>query len=388
MKRLINKILLLSIFLFTFFIEVNVFAYTKDDIIALESTMKYCSKETESEAKDFLNSYIKLIKSRDIDEDGLNQIYDNMQKAINLLKEKNICSIDDKNKLSQSEKDTLYDLYSKCNSIIKSSPKINEDDSKEVSKEVKDDINIVYDKNKNSILIYDGDVLSDVISTKSELNYVGMNKNLIVIIYSLIVLIILSLVKIIIKKDKVSISIFISSILLLTGSLVLSDKISMVMDLIPNKYKDINKNTVVKDNQIISYPSIGNSYGTIHIKDEKENIYYGDNINILGKGIGQKSTSSMPGEGKTTILSGHNTGIFKNLLDIKTNDKVTIKTSYGNFIYKVIKTKTVDKTDITSINEKYDLIMYTCAKHNLVYNDKRVVVYLKLIDSKWGDNNE
>jgi sortase A len=384
MKRLINKILLLSIFLFTFFIEVNVFAYTKDDIIALESTMKYCSKETESEAKDFLNSYIKLIKSRDIDEDGLNQIYDNMQKAINLLKEKNICSIDDKNKLSQSEKDTLYDLYSKCNSIIKSSPKINE----EAFNETNDDINIVYDKNKNSILIYDGDVLSDVISTKSELNYVGMNKNLIVIIYSLIVLIILSLVKIIIKKDKVSISIFISSILILTGSLVLSDKISMVMDLIPNKYKDINKDTVVKDNQIISYPSIGNSYGTIHIKDDKENIYYGDNINILGKGIGQKSTSGMPGEEKTTILSGHNTGIFKNLLDIKTNDKVTIKTNYGMFIYKVIKTKTVDKTDITSINEKYDLIMYTCAKHNLVYNNKRVVVYLKLIDSKWGDNNE
>ena len=122
--------------------------------------------------------------------------------------------------------------------------------------------------------------------------------------------------------------------------------------------------------------------------EEDGDLYFGDSSDVLAKGAGQSSLYKFPGEGKT-VISGHNTGIFKNLFKLKEEDEVVIETVYGKFNYKVESTDIVDYKKISSLDKECDLILYTCYPEINIYGNKRLIVYLKLTDSSWvGDNNE
>ena len=386
---------LITIILFTFFIgKISTFAYTKDDIINLKSKVTFCSDETANIANDLIISYSKLIKERDITSKDLNKIYNNVNKVLNILKDNKLCSIDQASKVSNSVKNELKSLYEETNNIIKNAPKIipksnsstnsNTTKNKSVISTGNDNIEIVFDSSSKSIKIYEGSILSDVVSIKKELNYVGTNKILVVLISCMTILFALSLLKILIKKDIISICVFYISLLCLMGSIPLKNEISYFLDLIPkmNNRKE-TRSAIVIDKEIISYPSYGNNYGYIKINEAIEKIYYGDSSDLLKMGIGQATNSKMPGEDGSIVLSGHNTGIFKNLNDLQNGNNIEIETLYGVFTYKVIKTNIVDKTDIDSIKKDYDLIMYTCYPNSDIYGSKRLVVYASLEDSKW-----
>lgn len=378
------KIIIIILFL-TLSIKVN--AMTKDDVINLANSIRICSSSDSSLIKGFKTSYIRMINEREITEKDLNTIYNNINKAITILNKYNICSTSDKNKIPSSEKNELINLYNKTNDIILKSPKISEITTS------KTETNIVIDKNNEEIKIYDNGVLSDVIKNTKKLNYVGLNKivelTTVVLSLSFIILIILKVLKV----ESIVINSLLYVVILLTIIIIpFKNQISTGLDLLSvmkNNKSSNYKETIVKDNKIISYPSYGANYGNITINNQTGNIYFGDSTTILKQGIGQLSTSKLPGENGTTVLSGHNTGLFKELNNLKTNDIVTIQTTYGKFKYKVKTNKIVKETDITSIEENYDLIMYTCYPNKDIYGDKRLIIYATKISSEfYGDTNE
>lgn len=365
---MIKLIILLIIFM------PHVQAYTKEDIISLTDNIETCSSETKSLVEGFKASYIRIINERNISDENLDIIYHTIEKAMSKVKDNNICSI---NQVNSELKKELYDLYKKANSIILNSPKIDNTTS---------DTKVVIDKNNKEIKIYDNGSLSDVVSVNKKLNYVGINKIVILSITSLIFLLLLLILLKILKKKNILIDALLYVVLILLPlNLIFMKEISIAIDFITLmnvEFKDNQKEVSIINKKIISYPLYGNKYAKIYIDNESEDIYFGDSTDILKKGIGQASSSYLPGEDAKTILSGHNTGIFKKLFDIK-DQTIIIETTYGKFTYKVIDKEIILDTQIESLNKDYDLILYTCYPNSNLYGNKRLIVYANLIDSKW-----
>ena len=244
---------------------------------------------------------------------------------------------------------------------------------------------------KKEIKVYDNGVLVDVIKVDEKLNYVGLNKVLIagIVILSItfVALFVLAILK---KYNVITVGLMYLIIIALPVCIIFRNEISLGLDAISTmsfKESSSKKNVQTDGKKIISYPSYGDKYATMYVFDKKGDVFFGDSSDVLKKGIGQSSASSLPGEGKTTVLSGHNTGLFSNLFELKLNDVVDIETVYGNFKYKIEKIETIKNTD--TLKEDYDLVLYTCSPNKALYGNKRLVLYAKLVESKWiGDSNE
>lgn len=128
------------------------------------------------------------------------------------------------------------------------------------------------------------------------------------------------------------------------------------------------------------YPSLGQEFGNLIIQNANINypIINGDSQKNLLNGIGHFDGSKFPGEGGNIVLAGHRETVFKNLGNVKKDDRIVFNTSYdGDYIYKVIDIKIVDAKDTTivipSTTEK--LTLYTCYPFNTIgYTPQRYVV--------------
>jgi len=383
MKKTIH--LLILIFTVLCFVTMDVSAYTKDDIINAANNINTCSSKTNALLKGTKASYTRLLNERDVSSRDLNKIYNNINTAVGILNSYNLCSIDQKEQMPEKVKNRLYNLYQESNNLILASPKLSD---KQVS-----DSKVVIDSTTNEIKIYEDGALSDVIKLEEKLNYVGLNKIVITSIVLASILFIGCFILTILKKGNVLVtSILYAMILVLPVMICFRDKISLALDtidLMNVNLSEKNKEVKTEGKKIIAYPLYGDEYAKIYINGKSESIYFGDSSDILKKGIGQASSSYMPGEEKTTILSGHNTGLFKKLLNLKKNNKFIIETVYGKFTYKVMKTQVVKDTDIDVLKSDYDLIMYTCCPDTTLYGNKRMIVYSNIVDSKWvGEDNE
>jgi sortase A len=256
--------------------------------------------------------------------------------------------------------------------------------------------NIVIDLNSNTFEIYEDGNVSEVIEVKEVLNHVGLNSKYIIVFTIVIIsLIVFSIFSFILYKKKKRSPIIISfiyvNIFLFVGMFLFRNEISIGFDLIDKI--SMNENASKKEiktskKSIISYPSYGEKYATIKIKEESGDIYFGDSSRVLAMGLGQSSNYGFIGEDKT-VISGHNTGFFKNLLNVKEDEEILVETVYGKFNYKVKKIEIVGHTEISKLEEDYDLILYTCYPLGDLYGDKRIIVFLDNIESRWvGDDNE
>lgn len=391
LKFLVFSILLINIGVIT----VN--AYTKEDIISLANSFDFCSTKTSVLVKSATTSYSRMLNEREVSPTDLDKIYNNLNTAFNTLNKYQVCSVDDKKNIPSSILSELYKLYKETNNIILSSPKIVDNnssiDSKVDSSSSSSSSNIVIDSTTNQIQIYENGALADVIETTDKLNYVGLNK---IVIISIITMVIVLIALVILRFFKYK-SVFLTSliyvvVLILPMTVLFRNKISLVLDAIESmsvKIGESSKEIITKGEQIVSYPLYGTEYAQIYINNLKGEVYFGDSNAILKKGVGQKSLSYLPGEGKTTILSGHNTGVFKELSSLKTDDDITIETVYGNFIYEVKYSEIVNDTNISVLEKDYDLILYTCYPNSNLYGNQRIVVYANLKASEWfGDNYE
>ena len=131
----------------------------------------------------------------------------------------------------------------------------------------------------------------------------------------------------------------------------------------------------------VDYPSIDKQFGTLQIKnrDVDAKLFFGDGSVALRNGVGVYAGSFIPGYGKTILISGHNNTYFNGLKNVKKGDIVKIRTSYGNYEYRINKTiiaKADDKTTYDLDAETENLIMYTCYPFDeLGLTEQRFFVY-------------
>ena len=383
------KYLKLAILFFILTFSITAYGATKEDIISLSNSVSTCPGSTGALIKGFKNSYTRMLNERDVSSSDLDIIYSNISKAISIINSYDVCSSDGKKNIPSNVKSELYSLYNNSNSIILSSPKITDkkEENNEVTTTTKVDSNLVIDKNNEEVKIYDNGVLTNVIKTTQKLNYVGINKVVKITIISLTILLITFITLRIFKINPLlNNSLIYCTILLLTITTLFRENITLGLDVISLmnvNEKIANQEATVIDKKIVSYPTYGTKYGTIYLNNESDNIYFGDSVNILKQGVGTSSLYDIPGDKEKVVLSGHNTGIFKNLSNLKNGNKIVIETNYAKFEYTVKTSKIVNETDLNSLEKDYDLILYTCYPNKELYGNKRLIIYAKLDKTKW-----
>ncbi len=184
-----------------------------------------------------------------------------------------------------------------------------------------------------------------------------------------------------------------SLIIVLTTYIVFKKPINKIMTTIElisiktNKslLKDIkiNNNT----NTLESYPAYGSNYGTISIPsiDVNLSIYYGDDLEILKKGVGHTAGTYFPGEGGSIVYMAHNSSnMLRNLPELKKDSLITIKTVYGTYNYRVYEGKIIEETDFDALpfqKEKEILMIYTCyPTTSITYTKYRYIIYASKVE--------
>ena len=96
------------------------------------------------------------------------------------------------------------------------------------------------------------------------------------------------------------------------------------------------------------YPMYGNLFGELIIEDcdIDTKLFFGDGEVALRNGVGIYNGSFIPGYGKTMLVAGHNNTYFNGLKNAKEGQIVKIRTSYGNYEYKI------NKMEVKEFNDK------------------------------------
>lgn len=392
-----KKYILVVMVLFLFNLNVN--AYTKDDILNLVNNQTICDGTSSIIFKNYKTTYTRLIKQKDLTETEINAIMYNLNNAISLLNNNNVCKLSDINKLTNDEKRTIL------NSLINGSNIISKAENIIIDKEeVIGDSGIVIDKNAKEVIIYDKGILIDkVIVDTPKLTYTGPSIYILLFILLLIISIIGYILvnkKRIIIKDLLLSLIYVLSILLFINILFRNELIEL------NNYLSLFKNTNINNNkrdiivdkkEILRYPSYGDNYATLLIPNIgiSNEISFGDSQELLNKYIGHNTSTNLPGEGGIIVYSGHNSSNYLgNLKGIKHKDIIVIETSYGTFKYEVTDINIINDTDYNKVfieSDKETLILYTCYPFsNILYGSQRYVIYATLVSDNWieGDNND
>lgn len=379
MKR---KILIIFFLFFPFFVS----AYTKEDIISLVSDKKLCDSNTSNMYETYLNTYTRILNSKDINEELANQIYEKIAYSLKALEDNKVCKIEDYQTLNTDLKSKIYNsLYSAMRLILKADDLENK----------KTNIKITNDQ---TVEIFENGKLVDRLDlNKTKFNYVGYSKKFVFLKYALVIsfIALILLLKFIKKKQLknlllilLNLNIFALIIYISIGTKIY-DLYSLINIMSIKENNDVF-NVKVKDQKIIEKPSYGSNYGTLKIDnlDIELPIYYGETKEILKRGIG--SNTNMPGEDKRIILSAHNSSKFlKNVKDIKNDELIKIETTYGKFEYQVFKTEILNENEFDKLfkSDKELLVIYTCYPFDeVIYSNKRFVVYAYLIEEDWYDD--
>lgn len=159
---------------------------------------------------------------------------------------------------------------------------------------------------------------------------------------------------------------------------------------VPVVTKDDGKEYVEKDSFV--FPNYGDRFGQLIFEDcgIDCSLFFGDGNIALRNGAGMYNGSFIPGYGGTTLVAGHNNTYFNGLKYAKQGQEVVIKTSYGNYKYKVTSTEVKKYTDSTaydlSVRDKSRLIMYTCYPFDeLGLTENRFFVYADLVEGTMID---
>lgn len=140
-----------------------------------------------------------------------------------------------------------------------------------------------------------------------------------------------------------------------------------------------------ENKKLKNYPEYGTQYATIQIPSINVDVpvYFGDTLEILKKGVGHSSGSYFPGEGGSIIYMGHNSkNMFRRFSEVKKGDKIAVKTSYGEFNYKIYDMQLIKETETDKLpiqDQKEILMVYTCYPfNNIGYATQRYVLYAEL----------
>lgn len=192
--------------------------------------------------------------------------------------------------------------------------------------------------------------------------------------------------------SSIIVALLITGILILGINLFLGQKIDEVV-LLANKVSiSTEQKTEIKETSLneekkvlINYPEYGTKYGTLEIEKINVNlpVYFGDTLEILKNGVGHSSGSYFPGEGGSIVYMGHNSKkMFRRFSELQIGDEVKVKTTYGEYNYKIYDMQLIKETELDKLpiqKDKEILMIYTCYPFNNVgYATQRYVVYAEL----------
>ena len=157
---------------------------------------------------------------------------------------------------------------------------------------------------------------------------------------------------------------------------------------------------IVRDNEIIDeydgqtyesgeviHPKFGEMYAVLTTSafDISIPVYWGSNSELFEHGACQSSGSKILGEEGNTVISAHEDTFFSELYKLKTGNTVTLKTNYGEFVYKVKEIVSFNKKDsrYVSPSETSKLTLYTCKKDILGNADERIGVVCEPTEKKF-----
>ena len=156
-------------------------------------------------------------------------------------------------------------------------------------------------------------------------------------------------------------------------------------DTVPTVTNPQSKKPEVPAKEVV-YPNYSNQFAEISIPDcgVDSKLFFGDGDVALRNGVGVYNGSFIPGYGKTTLIAGHNNTYFNGLKNAKEGQEVFIRTSYGNYTYRITSTAIKDALDPTAYDLGADyenLVMYTCYPFDAIgLTDRRFFVYADLVD--------
>jgi len=81
-------------------------------------------------------------------------------------------------------------------------------------------------------------------------------------------------------------------------------------------------------------------------------IFHSTDEDELVKGVGHYADSVLPGEKDNSVLSGHRDTVFRRLGEVDKGDLLVVRTTAGEFTYKVHQVRIVDADDRTVIVPK------------------------------------
>lgn len=169
------------------------------------------------------------------------------------------------------------------------------------------------------------------------------------------------------------------------------EAISLVnmVSVVANKEIKLETKINSESKRLQQYPKYATQYATIQIESLNVNLplYYGETLSILRNGVGQSMEGYFPGEGGSIVCMAHNTsGFLKDLQNIKIGAIIKIKTSYGEYQYKVYDTKIVHQSQIDAIeiqDKEERLMLYTCYPTNSIgHATHRFITYAKLVSEE------
>ncbi len=115
----------------------------------------------------------------------------------------------------------------------------------------------------------------------------------------------------------------------------------------------------------LTYPSYNNLFGELIIEECGIDVplFFGDDDVALRNGVGIYAGSFIPGYGGTILIAGHNNTYFNGLKNAAKGQIVRIKTSYGNYQYRINDVAVKKANDGSAYDlsaPRENLIMYTC----------------------------
>ncbi|MDW7616570.1 class D sortase [Peribacillus simplex] len=133
-------------------------------------------------------------------------------------------------------------------------------------------------------------------------------------------------------------------------------------------------------------PKTGEEIGELYIPKLKAKlpIFHGTNEDELEKGVGHFAESVLPGENDNSVLSGHRDTVFRKLGQVGEGDLLIVRTSAGEFTYKINKVRIVDEDDRTVIVPKprATLTVSTCYPFDYIGSAPERYILVAYLTSK------
>ncbi len=133
-------------------------------------------------------------------------------------------------------------------------------------------------------------------------------------------------------------------------------------------------------------PQAGDEFGELYIPKLNISypIYEGTSDTELDMGVGHYTDSVLPGENDNSVLAGHRDTVFRKLGQVGKGDLLIVRTSAGEFKYKVNKVRIVEKDDHTVIVPKprATLTLSTCYPFEYIGSAPERYILVAYLESK------